>query len=107
MTGLRREQSVTRTDVHKIEWDEANQLIKVNPLADWTHDDVWKYIREQQRALQRAARSRLSRASVRALHARGSAGEHERAGAGGGSIRKRRSAGCTSRRSKIGLVTSP
>jgi len=46
MTGLRRDQSVTRTDVHKIEWDEGNQLIKVNPLVDWTHDDVWKYIRE-------------------------------------------------------------
>jgi phosphoadenosine phosphosulfate reductase len=46
ITGLRREQSVTRTTVHKIEWDEPNQLIKINPLADWTEDDVWKYIRE-------------------------------------------------------------
>ena len=46
ITGLRREQSVTRTAVHKIGWDENNHLIKVNPLADWTHDDVWKYIRE-------------------------------------------------------------
>jgi phosphoadenosine phosphosulfate reductase len=46
ITGLRREQSVTRTAVHKIEWDEPNQLIKINPLADWTADDVWKYIRE-------------------------------------------------------------
>ena len=46
ITGLRREQSVTRTAVHKIEWDELNQLIKINPLADWTEDDVWTYIRE-------------------------------------------------------------
>ena len=46
ITGLRRDQSVTRTAVHKIEWDEGNSLIKVNPLVDWTHDDVWKYIRE-------------------------------------------------------------
>lgn len=46
MTGLRRDQSVTRTAVRKIEWDEANALIKINPLADWTLDDVWKYIRE-------------------------------------------------------------
>ena len=45
MTGLRREQSVTRTAVHKVEWDEVNKLIKINPLADWTLDDVWKYIR--------------------------------------------------------------
>lgn len=45
MTGLRREQSVTRTDVHKVEWDESNHLVKVNPLADWTLDEVWQYIR--------------------------------------------------------------
>ncbi|HUP40428.1 MAG TPA: phosphoadenylyl-sulfate reductase [Vicinamibacterales bacterium] len=46
ITGLRREQSVTRTAVHKIEWDEGNKLVKVNPLVDWSHEDVWKYIRE-------------------------------------------------------------
>lgn len=45
MTGLRREQSVTRTAVHKIEWDEGNALVKVNPLVDWTREDVWTYIR--------------------------------------------------------------
>ena len=33
--GLRREQSVTRGDVQRIEWDQANGLIKVNPLVDW------------------------------------------------------------------------
>jgi len=47
ITGLRREQSVTRTDVHKIEWDQGNALVKVNPLVDWTREDVWTYIREQ------------------------------------------------------------
>lgn len=47
ITGLRREQSVTRTAVHKVEWDDANKLIKINPLVDWTLDDVWKYIRER------------------------------------------------------------
>jgi phosphoadenosine phosphosulfate reductase len=46
MTGLRREQSVTRTGVPKVEWDESNRLIKINPLAEWTLDDVWQYIRE-------------------------------------------------------------
>ena len=45
VTGLRREQSVTRTAVPKIEWDEGNALVKVNPLVDWTYDDVWAYIR--------------------------------------------------------------
>ncbi len=43
--GLRQEQSPTRTDVKVIEWDEANGLIKLNPLFDWTEDEVWQYIK--------------------------------------------------------------
>jgi phosphoadenosine phosphosulfate reductase len=46
MTGLRRDQSVTRTDTPTIEWDEGNAMVKVNPLIDWTNDDVWAYIKE-------------------------------------------------------------
>jgi phosphoadenosine phosphosulfate reductase len=45
MTGLRREQAVTRADVRKIELDkDRGNIIKINPLADWSHDDVWSYI---------------------------------------------------------------
>ena len=44
--GLRREQSVTRHEIKTIEWDEANQLIKINPLADWPESRVWEYIKE-------------------------------------------------------------
>jgi phosphoadenosine phosphosulfate reductase len=42
--GLRSRQSVTRTDVKLIEWDETNNLIKVNPLVQWSESDVWCYI---------------------------------------------------------------
>lgn len=46
ITGLRREQAVTRADVHKVETDELNGgIVKVNPLADWTEAQVWDYIR--------------------------------------------------------------
>jgi phosphoadenosine phosphosulfate reductase len=45
MTGLRRDQNVTRAALSKVEWDAGNGLVKVNPIADWTHDDVWRYIR--------------------------------------------------------------
>jgi phosphoadenosine phosphosulfate reductase len=45
VTGLRREQSVTRQELAEREWDEANGLFKINPLADWSEDDVWAYIR--------------------------------------------------------------
>ena len=46
ITGLRREQSVTRTDGQMIEYDANNGLIKLNPLIDWTEEDVWNYIKE-------------------------------------------------------------
>jgi len=45
LTGLRREQSVTRQEIAPVEWDEANGLFKVNPLADWSHEQVWEHIR--------------------------------------------------------------
>lgn len=45
VTGMRRAQSVTRTDIPDHEWDEANGLEKYNPLAAWSTDDVWRYIR--------------------------------------------------------------
>ena len=47
ITGLRREQSVTRTAVDKIEANAAHDgMLKINPLADWTQGDVWDYIRK-------------------------------------------------------------
>jgi phosphoadenosine phosphosulfate reductase len=45
ITGLRREQSAARKTLEREEFDEANGLIKINPLLDWTNDDVWAYIR--------------------------------------------------------------
>jgi len=44
--GLRRDQSVTRTENQMIEWDEANGMIKLNPLIDWTEQQVWDYIKK-------------------------------------------------------------
>lgn len=46
--GLRHEQSVTRQDLRLVEWDENNGLIKLNPLIDFTEEQVWNYIREHQ-----------------------------------------------------------
>ena len=45
--GLRREQSVTRQDMKMVEWDEQNNLVKINPLIDWTETQVWDYIKEK------------------------------------------------------------
>ncbi len=47
VTGLRREQSVTRTDVPKVAEDpDRTSLIKINPLADWTLAQVEEYIQK-------------------------------------------------------------
>ncbi|SFF83659.1 phosphoadenosine phosphosulfate reductase [Planifilum fulgidum] len=47
ITGIRREQSPTRAHAEVVEWDEAFGLVKLNPLAYWTHEQVWSYIRER------------------------------------------------------------
>lgn len=44
ITGIRREQAPTRANTKKIEWDHKFNLVKFNPLASWTHKDVWNYI---------------------------------------------------------------
>jgi len=45
--GLRREQSVTRQDMKLVEWDVQNNLLKINPLIEWTEKQVWDYIKEK------------------------------------------------------------
>lgn len=46
ITGLRREQSPTRQDLALAQVDAANQIIKVNPLLEWSEEQVWKYIHQ-------------------------------------------------------------
>ncbi|MBR1630943.1 MAG: phosphoadenylyl-sulfate reductase [Paludibacteraceae bacterium] len=44
--GLRREQSVTRKDMQVVEWDGMHNMIKINPLINWTEQQVWDYIKQ-------------------------------------------------------------
>ncbi|GBD13993.1 Phosphoadenosine phosphosulfate reductase [bacterium HR24] len=47
-TGLRREQWASRAAIRKVELDhDHGGIVKVNPLADWTKEEVWDYIRQQ------------------------------------------------------------
>ncbi|MBN7802754.1 phosphoadenylyl-sulfate reductase [Algoriphagus aestuariicola] len=46
VTGLRAEQSANRGGMKRVEWDEANQILKYNPLLDWTFDQMISYINE-------------------------------------------------------------
>lgn len=45
ITGQRRAQSATRAELAVQEDDVAHAMQKVNPLTDWSEDDVWHYIR--------------------------------------------------------------
>jgi len=80
ITGLRREQADSRANVTEAEHDPVHRKWKFSPLADWTHEDVWSYLRE-------------NRVPYNALHDRGypsigcepctravKPGEHPRAG---------------------------
>ncbi len=48
ITGVRRDQSASRAGTPKLGWDDRHELWKASPLADWTDDDVWKYVRERE-----------------------------------------------------------
>ena len=47
ITGLRREQSSSRAAAPVLEWDDEFGLVKLNPLASWTSDEVWRRVRER------------------------------------------------------------
>lgn len=45
ITGLRREQAITRANIYKLEIDSSHgNIVKINPLADWTNGMIWDYI---------------------------------------------------------------
>lgn len=43
--GLRRSQSVTRTDMQLVEYDKADGLLKVNPLIAWSEEQLLEYVK--------------------------------------------------------------
>jgi phosphoadenosine phosphosulfate reductase len=45
-SGVRREESAARKDTKLVDWDDKREMIKINPLAAWTQDDVDDYIDE-------------------------------------------------------------
>lgn len=47
ISGIRRSQSKSRQSTQLVEWDGSNEVIKLNPLANWTDEDVWEYIHDR------------------------------------------------------------
>jgi phosphoadenosine phosphosulfate reductase len=46
ITAIRRDQTSARAAARKVEWDTKFQLIKINPIADWSSEMVWSYVRK-------------------------------------------------------------
>ena len=44
ITGIRAEHSDNRHDMKNVEWDEANQIIKIHPVLNWTFEETKAYI---------------------------------------------------------------
>ena len=45
ITGIRKKQTQVRKEANLIEFESRFEVIKVNPLIEWTHDEVWGYIK--------------------------------------------------------------
>ena len=107
ITGLRRDQWASRTNIRKIEIDhDHGGIVKLNPLAEWTEEETWDYIREHD-------------LPVHPLYAKGytsigcapctraiQPGEARATAAGGGSRARRRSAASTARSRAAASSTS-
>jgi phosphoadenosine phosphosulfate reductase len=46
ITGVRRDQALTRKDLAVSEFDAGNSLQKISPLLDWSLSDVWAYLKQ-------------------------------------------------------------
>ena len=46
VTGMRREDAPTRSDIELVGWDDRRGMAKLNPIAGWTQDDVDRYVDE-------------------------------------------------------------
>ena len=81
ITGLRREQSVTRTELAPIERDVLNGgILKINPLLSWSEKEVWEYAEEQRIPTNRLHRQGYPSIGCAPCTRPVAPGEHPRAG---------------------------
>ena len=74
VTGIRRDQSPTRATAGLVEWDDRFDLVKFNPLAAWTSDEVWTYIKTHDVPYNALHDQTLPQHRVHPLHGARSAG---------------------------------
>lgn len=44
ITGIRKSQSESRSQIKPFQWDWNNNILKICPLANWERSDVWRYV---------------------------------------------------------------
>ena len=98
VTGLRRGQSGARAATPFAEWDEERGLVKVNPLADWTIEDVRAYVAERTCRSTRSTRAAIPRSAASRAPGRSSPARTSAPAAGGGRTTTSANAACTCRR---------
>ena len=74
ITGLRRADSPSRAQTPVVDWDAKRSMVKVNPIATWSDEELDALRRGARRDRESAAAARLSVDRVRAVHPRGGAG---------------------------------
>ncbi len=81
ITGLRREQSVTRTGLAPLEIDPINGgLLKINPLIFWTEQEIWRYAEEHRLPVNRLHRMGYPSIGCAPCTRAVAPGEHARSG---------------------------
>lgn len=45
VTAIRRDQTSHRAKARKVEWDQKFHVVKINPIVDWSSENVWEYVR--------------------------------------------------------------
>ena len=107
ITGLRRDQWATRSDIRKVEIDhDHGAIVKLNPLAEWTEDEVWDYVREHELPTTRSTTRATRRSAARPARGRPRRARTCARAAGGGRRTRRRNAASTARSRRAASSTS-
>ena len=107
VTGLRRDQWATRTNIRKVEIDhDHGAIVKLNPLAEWTKREVWAYLRENDVPVHALYAKGYTSIGCEPCTRRSATARTTAPGAGGGRATRRRSAACTARSSTAASSTS-
>ena len=101
VTGLRREQSVTRADAGEVELDGGHGgIAKLNPIIGWTEAELWAYADATGCPSTRCTSGATPRSAARRARAPSSRANTRAPAAGGGRTPRARSAACTRSRAR-------